>query len=251
MVRLMPLFGETGIMAESEIRLPTDFRILELMAQGKRQTSTNLAAMLDLDRRYVTNRLNFLREEGYLRDPGPAEQSRMVEITAMGRIAIFRGDRLVREQYSMFRHLCHHVFACNRKLEDQFLPDLIATRHHENRALQKLSEIDGLTIPSEFENQLNLEDHAYSTSSDVLYSLYFWSLAERKDNMDVYQISPRGEKYLELLPESAFESESFEVGVDDWIEATEYVREYYTDEEIALLEEITKCWNVEYPLTLD
>lgn len=232
-------------MAESEIRLPTDLRILESMGQGKRQTSTNLAAMLDRDRRYVTNRLNFLREERYLRDPGPAERSRMVEITPKGRIAVFRGNRLIREQYSMFNHLCDHVFSCNRDLEDQFLPDLIATRHFENRALQTLSDINGLTIPSEFENQLSLEDHEYSTSLGLLYSLHFWSLAERKDGMNVYQITTRGEEYLEMLPGSAFEYESFEMSVHDWVDATKRIREYYNESEKSLLNQVTKCWDTD------
>lgn len=221
------------------VRLPTDLDILSAMADGKRQTSTNLASILDKDRRYVTNRLNFLREEGYLQDPGPADDSRMKEITRKGQVAVFRKDKFVRDQYSTFEFLCEHVASCNRKLDDRFLPDLIATRYDENTALRTLSEIDGITIPSEFEERLSRDATMSADASEYLYRLFFWSLADRKSEMGVYKFTSRGKRYLELLPDSAFEYETFDLGVEEWAEFTEQLRETYTEEELSMLDKLT------------
>lgn len=226
-------------MTGDNVRLPTDIDILTTMADRKRQTSTNLASILNKDRRYMTNRLNFLREEGYLRDPGPADNSRMVEITPMGLVAVFRKDKLVREHYSRFTHLCERVADCNRNLEQRFLPDLIATEYGDNWFLRRLNKIDGLTIPSEFSDEIPIDDQVLSDIDDVLYQLSFWSLADRKDGMDVYKITQRGKQYLELLPESAFEYQTFDLGIEDYAEFTEQLRGTYTKEEMNKLENLT------------
>lgn len=227
-------------MTGEDVRLPTDLNILSKMADGKRQTSTNLASILDRDRGYITNRLSFLREEGYLQDPGPADNSRMSEITPKGRVAVFRKDKFVRDQYSTFEYLCEHVAICNSHLDERFLPDLIATRHDENTALRTLAEVDGITIPSEFDERLPRDANMSADASEYLYRLFFWSLADRKSEMGVYKFNQRGEQYLELLPESAFEYETFDLGMDEWVEFTEQLRDTYTEDEFNMLDRLTE-----------
>jgi DNA-binding MarR family transcriptional regulator len=226
-------------MTGEDVRLPTDLDILTTMADGKRQTSTNLASILDRDRRYVTNRLNFLREEGYIQDPGPADNSRMNEITPKGRIAAYRRDKFVRDQYATFEYLCGHIVTCNNHLEERFMPDLIATRHDENTALKALSDVDGITIASEFSSRLSLDDSSPETAADLLYRLFFWSLADRKSEVGVYEITQRGKRYLRQLPESAFTYETFDLGIQEWVEFTEQLRETYSEEEVTRLNTVT------------
>lgn len=225
-------------MTESKYRLPTDRRIFAAMSDTRRQTSTNLAAMLDLDRRYVSSRLKFLREKGYLFEPGPADQSRMFEPTTMGRIAIFHKEKLIRKYTEQFEYLCGHIYKYNQEIDGQFYPDLLATTYENNVALRELADIDGLTIPSELSDKLNV----FINVRDNLYFLYFWSLAERKDKMDVYELTSRGSQYLSLLSEDAFEDPDFgENQISEMIENTDAIREEYTKQELDRLAILTRC----------
>ncbi len=75
--------------------VPTDFDILDVMSDGKRQTAPNLAAILDKESTYMNNRLAELAAKGLVEKVGPAERSGMYVITERGRAALAH-----REDYS-------------------------------------------------------------------------------------------------------------------------------------------------------
>lgn len=68
--------------------LPTDFEILEALADGKRQTAPNLAAILDRERQYMNDRLSALAGYGLVEKVGPSERSGMYVISDRGRTAL-------------------------------------------------------------------------------------------------------------------------------------------------------------------
>ena len=73
--------------------VPTDFDILAAMSDGKRQTATNVAAIIDRDSRYMNNRLAELAGHGLIEKVGPADQSGMYVITDRGLAALeLRGE---------------------------------------------------------------------------------------------------------------------------------------------------------------
>lgn len=63
---------------------PTDFEILEALADGKRNTAANLAYILDKDRSYINTRLPILADYDLLSRVGPAPNSGLYEITERG-----------------------------------------------------------------------------------------------------------------------------------------------------------------------
>ncbi|EJN61567.1 helix-turn-helix domain-containing protein [Halogranum rubrum] len=74
---------------------PTDFEILEVMSEGKRQTAPNVAAHLDRKRQYMNDRLSALAGMGLVERVGPSKRSGMYVITTKGRVALN-----LRDQYS-------------------------------------------------------------------------------------------------------------------------------------------------------
>lgn len=71
-----------------KLTCPTDFEILEVMSDGKRQTAPNLAAILGRDKKYMNNQLRDLAGHGLVEKVGPAERSSMYVITERGRVAL-------------------------------------------------------------------------------------------------------------------------------------------------------------------
>ena len=63
---------------------PTDFQILESLADGRRNTAANLAAAIEKDRNYLNTRLPVLADEGLIQRVGPAEDSGLYQITPRG-----------------------------------------------------------------------------------------------------------------------------------------------------------------------
>lgn len=76
-------------MTEQPVKLvvPTDFDILRVMSDGKRQTAPNLAEILDRDSRYMNNRLAALAGGGLVEKVGPSDRSGMYVITEKGQKA--------------------------------------------------------------------------------------------------------------------------------------------------------------------
>lgn len=71
---------------------PTDFEILDAMADSKRQTATNIGAILGKDSRYMNNRLAELAGHGLVEKVGPSDRSGMYIITERGRVALEHRD---------------------------------------------------------------------------------------------------------------------------------------------------------------
>lgn len=85
--------------------VPTDFEILEVMSDGKRQTAPNLAALLDKESKYMNNRLADLAGHGLVEKVGPAERSGMYVITDFGRAALDHRDEYAHDSAREFREL--------------------------------------------------------------------------------------------------------------------------------------------------
>lgn len=69
------------------LTIPTDFEILQILSNGRRNNAINIAAHLDKNRSYVNTRLPVLADYGLLERVGPAPNSGLYEITDRGRIA--------------------------------------------------------------------------------------------------------------------------------------------------------------------
>lgn len=69
------------------LTVPTDFEILQTLADGKRNTAANLAHELDRDRSYINTRLPILADYGLLERVGSAPNSGLYVITERGQIA--------------------------------------------------------------------------------------------------------------------------------------------------------------------
>jgi predicted transcriptional regulator len=74
---------------------PTDFDILEALADGKRNNAVNLAHILDKNRAYVNTRLPILADYELVERVGPAPNSGLYAITEKGRVVAEH-----REQYN-------------------------------------------------------------------------------------------------------------------------------------------------------
>lgn len=69
------------------LTVPTDFEILQILSNGRRNNAINIAAHLDRNRSYINTRLPVLADYGLLNRVGPAPNSGLYEITEKGRIA--------------------------------------------------------------------------------------------------------------------------------------------------------------------
>ena len=72
---------------------PTDFDILVILADGRRNNAVNVAYRLELDRAYINTRLPALEDYGLVASAGPAPTSGLYEITARGRAAAAHRER--------------------------------------------------------------------------------------------------------------------------------------------------------------
>lgn len=217
-------------MSSQPLTTPTDIEIIELLSTGARQTPANVAAHLERDSRYMSERLRSLEEREYIRDAPPAERSGMYELTNLGIIVAFHIHTYVRDYHDTFHAMSEIIH--KEQPEGTFYPDLIKLDEPDRIALDRLNNIEGLTVPSELEIEIS-HDAGYSprTTGEALFSLSYNGLAERVDGMDVYRITERGEKTVDLLYS----------GVDDPIELTEQLREAYTTEESERLETLLEA----------
>ena len=208
-------------MSDQPLTIPTDIEILTLLSTGDRQTPANVGAHLDQDSRYMSQRLRNLEERGYVRDAPPAERSGMYELTKFGAIAAFHIHTYVRGYHNTFRTTTEGIL--ENQPNDAFYPDLIILDDADEVALRQLSKVDGLTVPSELPIKEMADDveNLISTVSKELYTLFYFGLAERVEDMDVYRITDRGEKALDLLSDDIIEP----------VELTDRLRETYTDSE--------------------
>lgn len=67
---------------------PTDFLILDSLADCERNGAVNLAQELDIDRNYVNTQLSILVDHELIERVGPAQNSGIYQITPLGVAAI-------------------------------------------------------------------------------------------------------------------------------------------------------------------
>ena len=67
---------------------PTDFDVLSVLADGRRNTAANIAHHIDKNRAYINTRLPILADYGLIERVGPAPNSGLYEITARGEAAV-------------------------------------------------------------------------------------------------------------------------------------------------------------------
>ncbi len=79
--------------------IPTDFEILSVLADGKRNNAINIAAELEKNRAYINTRLPILLDYGLVSRVGPAENSGLYTITEKGQIAIEHKDIYGSEEF--------------------------------------------------------------------------------------------------------------------------------------------------------
>jgi len=75
-----------------KLRRPTDFLILEALAEHGRNVATNLAHHTGKSRKNVNTRMPVLADYGLIRKIGPADHSGLYEITDAGRVALQHRD---------------------------------------------------------------------------------------------------------------------------------------------------------------
>ena len=66
----------------------TDFKILNVLASGKRNVAANVALEIDVDRGYINSRFGYLLSEDLVERVGPKERSGLYEITPKGQVAV-------------------------------------------------------------------------------------------------------------------------------------------------------------------
>lgn len=207
-------------MYHEPLTIPTDVEIMKLLSSGIRQTPANVAAHLEHDSGYMSERLRNLEKRGYIRDAPPAERSGMYELTKLGKIVSFHIHTYVRGYHNIFHSKCKIIL--EEQPENGFYPDLAKLDDTDLTALAELDSTEGITVPSHLEVELVVEgEYSPQTTAEALFSLHYLGLAERIDEMDVYQITKQGEKAAEL----------YRNGIREPIELTERLRETYTSEQ--------------------
>ena len=103
------LSGVTGRVVK--LVVPTDFDILDVMSDGKRQTAPNLAEILDHESKYMNNRLSELAGKGLVEKVGPSKRSGMYVITEEGRAALALQDEYSHDRTQEFDELVEEKVA--------------------------------------------------------------------------------------------------------------------------------------------
>jgi len=214
------------------LTLPTDRDILQKVDDKKRYTPKLIALLLDKNSSYIASELRQLESREYIHDPAKEygitnDRSGMYALTCLGVVVTFHIHTYVRNHHRAFDSQSRLVL--ENQPEDTFYPDLVILDEPERIALQELTKVDGVTIPSELHIEISHDaDYSPRTASQALYTLYYHGLAERVEEMEVYRITDRGEMAAELVSK-----------VSDPIELTEKLRETYSDEEWDRLNALT------------
>lgn len=192
---------------------PMDQQLLELTANGKRQTPKNAAAILDVKSTYVSSRSRSLIRRGYARDPGPRDRSGMFEITDVGRVAAHRIDKQRRGHEATFRELCQRVadnqpndnrfrrlpYDVDNHPDDDLDPGQIVLNDIEERVARTVWATSQIQIAPQVSERDDF-DIDTETAEQALYALYFFDLANRNNGMDVYSLSDVGKTYFGVEP---------------------------------------------------
>lgn len=71
-----------------KLAVPTDFEILDALADGKRNNAVNLSHLLDKNRAYINTRLPILADYELVERIGPASNSGLYVVTEKGRATL-------------------------------------------------------------------------------------------------------------------------------------------------------------------
>lgn len=197
-----------------KLTTPTDFKILEEMADGKRQTPGNLADLIDIDNTYASGRVQHLLDHDLVERVNPnLRHGGMYVITNRGRVAVEHWREYDKELRRAFGDCVDRVVTINEAFQE-FHPDAVAPVEAEMDYLDELKS-DPLTYPDDFES-------SNFTIMQNLYRLHFFRLASR--NELTFSINDRGERALELWGENTAEwdrEKSIELNRELWEMADE------------------------------
>lgn len=87
---------------------PTDFLILESLADCERNGAVNLSQELDMDRSYVNTQLSVLADHELIERIGPAQNSGIYQITPLG-VAALRHQSLYSTNPEQFESKIHEA----------------------------------------------------------------------------------------------------------------------------------------------
>lgn len=71
---------------------PTDFLVLEVLSDGRRNIAPNIAELIDQDRAYINARVKLLNDKKLIQRVGPNKSSGLYRITPLGIAALHRRD---------------------------------------------------------------------------------------------------------------------------------------------------------------
>ncbi len=85
-----------------ELLNETDFEILEVLADGKRNNAANVAVEIDANRSYLNTRFSYLLNEDLVERIGPHEQSGLYEITPKGQVVVKHREAYLNDEITEF-----------------------------------------------------------------------------------------------------------------------------------------------------
>ena len=171
--------------------LPTDFDILEVMSDSRRQTAPNLAKILDQKRQYMNDRLSSLAGFGLVERVGPSDRSGMYEVTLKGLLVL--QDK---EQYS---HSNASKFA--NKVEAKLNGDLKTRRERVLDIINREATVDF----GELHDLVKLDDEDLEEILEESKSLHLISEAEERS----YRITTEGKLVLNSIEDSRSELQGY------------------------------------------
>ncbi|MFC7028526.1 hypothetical protein ACFQH8_16075 [Halomicroarcula sp. GCM10025710] len=179
---------------------PTDLKILNILATGRRHNPRTIAAKLDRDQDYMGTRIRFLRDLGYLKY-AVIDKSGIFEITQRGLVAAWHTDRYVRNHHDTFHELT--LTSWNHQPDNEFLPDLAWVSTEEKYGFIALNEQD-VVVPSELADDpqglpYDPEEQGFRPEfiGNILYRMYWHGFADRVGGIEAYRITDRGELVYE------------------------------------------------------
>ncbi|AOW80116.1 hypothetical protein HTSR_0931 [Halodesulfurarchaeum formicicum] len=176
---------------DESLTLPTDFIILGHLRDGKRYTPKLISMLVDdLSPSYASDRLRSLENREYVFDPsaeyGVPDRSGMYEITELGELVEGHREVYDREYHGTFEDECREILESNKI-------DLTQSDVYD---LHEVSQV-GRAIPADLPAKYD-ELNPIAPPSQRLYSLYYHGLVMRHGSMEIYELTQRGERVIDL-----------------------------------------------------
>ncbi|QCS43645.1 hypothetical protein [Natrinema versiforme] len=219
----------------NKLTTPTDLKILNILATGRRHNPRTIAHKLDREKDYMGTRLRFLRDLGYLQY-AVTDNTSIFEITERGLVAAWHADQYVRDHHDTFHEAT--LSSWEHQPENEFLPDIVWVDTEEKYGFIALNEQD-VVVPSEIGDSPDELPYDYEKqgirpeyTGEILYRMYWHGFAERVGGIEAYRITDRGELVHELITEE---------NVTDPVELTQHVRDTYSDDEKERLDRLNRA----------